>query len=172
MDIINIFIGIMLLTLGRKLFWLFVGCIGFAAGFHYAPLWWHIQSDLILLVLALITGILGAILAIFFQKVAIALAGFAAGSYIAINLMDFFGLTVGALIWLPYVIGGLIGAIILFIVFDWALIILSSFAGSSVIVQSIELGPQFEIWVFFGLIILGFAIQFATKVSEKGIHDS
>jgi hypothetical protein len=167
MDIINIIIGVMLLTLGRKLFWLFVGCIGFAAGFHYAPLWWHVQSDLILLVLALITGILGAILAIFFQKVAIALAGFAAGSYITVNVMGLFGWTAGSLIWLPYVIGGLIGAIILFIVFDWALIILSSFAGSSVIVQSIELGPQFEIWVFFGLIILGFAIQFATKLSEQ-----
>jgi hypothetical protein len=157
----------MLLTLGRKLFWLFVGCIGFAAGFHYAPLWWPVRSDLILLVLALITGILGAILAIFFQKVAVALAGFAAGSYIAVNVISLFGWTAGSLIWLPYVGGGLIGAIILFIVFDWALIILSSFAGSSVIVQSIELGPWFEIWVFFGLIVIGFAIQFAMKLSEQ-----
>jgi hypothetical protein len=167
MDILNILIGVVLLTVGRKLFWLFVGCIGFAAGFYYAPLWWQVPSNLILLVLALFTGILGAILAISFQKVAVALAGFAAGSYIVVNVMGLFGRTDGPLIWLPYVIGGLIGAIILFIVFDWALIILSSLAGSSVIVQSIELGPQLEILIFIGLIILGFAIQFATKVSEQ-----
>ena len=34
--VINVLLGIMLLTLGRKLFWLFVGFIGFAVGFHYA----------------------------------------------------------------------------------------------------------------------------------------
>ena len=43
--VINILIGIMVLTLGRKLFWLFVGFIGFAVGFHYAASVWQLQSQ-------------------------------------------------------------------------------------------------------------------------------
>jgi len=36
MGVLNIFVGIALLILGRKLFWLFVACVGFAVGFTYA----------------------------------------------------------------------------------------------------------------------------------------
>ena len=35
MDIVNIVLGLVVLFFGRKLFWLFVGYVGFAAGFYY-----------------------------------------------------------------------------------------------------------------------------------------
>jgi hypothetical protein len=77
--VVTVVIGVLMLTFGRKLFWLFVGCLGFAVGFNYAPYVWQVQSNLFLLVLATITGIIGAVLALFFQKIAIGLAGFAGG---------------------------------------------------------------------------------------------
>jgi len=43
--VVNILLGLILLTLGRKLFWLFVGFIGFAVGFHYAASVWQLQSQ-------------------------------------------------------------------------------------------------------------------------------
>jgi len=158
---ISIIIGIVTLIFGRKLFWLFVGCLGFAIGFYYAPYVWQGQSKLLLLVLAPITGIIGALLALFFQKIAIGLAGFAGGGYIALNLLNLVGFRLAQLIWLPYLIGGIIGALLLFFIFDWALIFVSSLTGATMIIQAIKLSPGMELMVYIALVIAGVVIQTA-----------
>jgi hypothetical protein len=156
---IYVIIGIIILTSGRKLFWLFVGCIGFVIGFHYTPYLWNVQSHLLLLIIAIFVGSGGAVLAVFFQKIAIGLVGFAAGGYIAVNLLTLFGLSLGQILWLPYLIGGIIGALLLFLIFDWALIIVSCFAGASMIIQTVNIDPIVKLGVYFVLIILGIIIQ-------------
>ena len=157
--VINILFGIMLLTLGRKLFWLFVGFIGFAVGFHYAASVWQLQSQLLLIGLAALTGIVGAVVAVFFQKIAVGLAGFAGGGYIALNLINLLGVRLDQIVWLPYLIGGLIGAMLMFFIFDWALIFISVLAGASMIIQALSLNPAMELGLYFALIILGIVIQ-------------
>jgi len=159
--VINIIIGIVMLTFGRKIFWLFVGCLGFAVGFYYAPYVWQVQSNLFLLVLATITGIIGAVLALFFQKIAIGLAGFAGGGYIALNLLNLLGIRLEQIIWLPYLIGGIIGALLLFLIFDWALIFVSSLTGATMIIQAIKLSPAMELIIYAALVIAGVVIQTA-----------
>lgn len=168
--LINILIGIILLTLGRKLFWLFVGLIGFAVGFHYATSVWQLQSQLLLIGLAALTGILGAVLAVFFQKIAVGLAGFAGGGYIALNLINLLGVRLDQLIWLPYLIGGIIGMLLLFFIFDWALIFISALAGASMIIQVLSLNPGMEIGLYLALVIFGLIIQtvlYRTSASLK-----
>ena len=157
--IIYILIGIIVLTSGRKLFWLFVGCIGFAVGFHYAPYVWNVQSHLLLIFFAILMGVIGAVLAVFFQKIAIGLVGFAAGGYIVETLLKLLGVGIGPMIWLPYLIGGIIGTLLLFLIFDWALIIVSCFAGASMIIQAINIDPIVKLGVYFVLVILGIIIQ-------------
>ena len=156
---INMVIGMVVLAFGRRLFWLFVGCLGFAVGFHYAPLVWQVQSNLFLLILATITGIIGAVLALFFQKIAIGLAGFAGGGYIALNLLNLLGIRLEQIIWLPYLVGGIIGALLLFFIFDWALIFVSSLTGATMVVESTNLSPEVELIVYFALFIAGIVIQ-------------
>ena len=157
--VITVLIGVLMLVFGRKLFWLFVGCLGFAVGFNYAPNVWQVQSNLFLLILATITGVIGAVLALFFQKLAIGLAGFAGGGYIALNLMNLFGIRIEQAVWLPYLIGGIIGALLLFLIFDWALIFVSSLAGATLIIQAAKLSPGIEMAVYFALIVAGIVIQ-------------
>jgi hypothetical protein len=70
--------------------------------------------------LSIVAGAIGAIIAIFFQKAAIVIAGFTAGGYIVLNLLDQFTGFPAQMVWLPYLIGGVVGAIVLFLVFDWA----------------------------------------------------
>ena len=159
MSLINVFSGFILLTLGRKLFWLFVGCLGFASGFIYAPRLWEFQSDLMYLVIGLVMGAIGALLAIFLQSLAIGLSGFAAGGYITMNIMDMVGLEAGSSSWLPPLIGGIIGAVLLFLLFDWALIFLSSLSGASLVVQGMAFNPTLKVLLFFGLIVLGLVFQ-------------
>ena len=107
MGIVNVVLGLVLLTLGRKIFWLFVGCVGFVAGFTYAQELFAVQSELVILAIGIIAGIVAAMIAIFLQGVAIALAGFMGGGYIAIHIMGMLRLETVEFIWLPYLIGGI-----------------------------------------------------------------
>jgi len=164
---INILIGLILLFAGRRLFWLFVACIGFASGFHYAQQIGAIHSTIMVLVLAIAVGAVGAIIAILFQKAAILIAGFAAGGYIVLILFDQYVGMPSQMVWLPYVIGGVVGAIVLFLVFDWALIVLSTMTGATLIVQMAAFQPWVEIVMFFVLIIAGMAFQAKTMTDDR-----
>jgi len=166
MIVVNILIGLVLLVAGRRLFWLFVACVGFASGYHYAQQMGAIHSPILILILAVAAGALGAIIAILFQKAAIVIAGFAAGGYIGLILFDqFVGLTT-QMVWLPYIIGGIIGAIFLFLVFDWALIFLSTMTGATLIVQTAAFTPWIEIALFFGLVVVGMFFQTQAMTDE------
>jgi hypothetical protein len=147
------------LTLGRKLFWLFVGAVGFVLGMALATRYLQGQPDWLLLVLALGVGLLGALLAVFVQRIAIGLAGFIGGGYILINLLNMLGWETGRFGWVVFIIGGIIGVVLIAVLFDWALIILSSLTGSGLIVETIELGSRIEVLVFVVLLILGIAVQ-------------
>jgi len=169
--VVNILLGLILLTLGRKLFWLFVGFIGFAVGFHYAASVWQLQSQLLLIGLAALTGIVGAVLAVFFQKIAVGLAGFAGGGYITLNLINLLGFRLDQLIWVPFLIGGFIGALLVFFIFDWALIFISSLAGASMVIQVLSLNPGMEFGLYLALVIFGLAIQTVLNRKSASLKD-
>jgi hypothetical protein len=164
---LNIIIGLLLLFTGRGLFWLFVACVGFASGYHYAHQIWAIHSPLTVLIISLAAGALGAIIAIFFQKVAIVIAGFAAGGYVVLSLFGQFVELPAQMTWLPYIIGGIIGAVILYLVFDWALIVLSTLTGATLIVQMVAFTPLIEIALFLALVIAGMAFQAKIMTGER-----
>ena len=102
---------------------------------------------------------MGAVLAVFFQKIAVGLAGFAGGGYITLNLINLLGVRLDQLVWLPYLIGGLIGVMLMFFIFDWALIFISSLAGASMIIQALSLNPGMEFGVYLALVIFGLVLQ-------------
>src|SRR6266581_2743184 len=81
--IVGALIGAVILFFGRKLFWLCVAAVGFAAGVEIAPHLVHEPSPLLALTVAVVLGIIGALLALFLQKVAIAVLGFLAGGKLA-----------------------------------------------------------------------------------------
>src|SRR6266542_1240759 len=81
--IVGALIGAVTLLFGRKLFWLCVAAVGFAAGVEIAPHLVHEPSPLLALAVALVLGLIGALLALFLQKVAIAVLGFLAGGKLA-----------------------------------------------------------------------------------------
>ena len=163
---INILIGLVLLFAGRRLFWLFVACVGFASGYHYAQQIWAVHSPVLLLILSVAVGAAGAIIAIFFQKAAILIAGFAAGGYIVLTLFGQFAGLPSQMAWLPYITGGVIGAIFLFLIFDWALIFLSTMTGATLIVQTAAFKPWVELTLFAALVVAGMVFQAKTMPGE------
>jgi len=161
---ISVLIGVVLLILGRKLFWFFVGVAGFLIGLNVATQS-AIGTDSARLLIGLVAGIIGAVLAILLQKVAIAVAGFVIGGYITVELLRLYGsgLQVSSQFvnsaWVPYLIGGIVGAILMVILFDWALIALSSLAGASMILHGVAVQPRALPLLYIVLVILGIAIQ-------------
>jgi hypothetical protein len=155
------------LFLGRKLFWLFVAAIGFAAGMVVATRLFDVRPEWIAIVIGLVLGVLGALLAFVVQRVAIGVAGFLAGALIATSLVGALGFEQQLWFWAAALVGGLIGALLLAAVFDWALIGLSSLAGASVIIDALH--PERAIaWLgLFILVGIGSAAQISMMRREK-----
>jgi len=162
--IFSILIGVVVLFFGRKLFWLCVAAIGFAAGVELAPRLVQEPSVLLSLTIALLLGIIGALLALFLQKIAIAVLGFLAGGKLAGAIAAAFFVHYAQHSTIIFVIGGIIGAILLLVLFDWALIVVSSLIGAHLIVyqSTIALPQSGSIILFIGLAVVGILVQAAS----------
>jgi Domain of unknown function (DUF4203) len=159
--IVGLLMGIVILFFGRKLFWLCVAAAGFALGAEISPHIIQEPSSVLGLVVALFFGVLGALLALFLQKIAIAVLGFLAGGYLAGAIAAAFFIHSAQYYTIIFLVGGIIGAILLLAVFDWALIVVSSLIGAHLIQSAIVLPPTGSTLVFVGLAVIGILVQAA-----------
>ena len=166
-QLIFILIGLVILTLGRKLFWLLVGTVGFLVGLVLAAQWLSEQPDWVILVAALLGGIVGALLAIFVQKIAVSIAGFVVGGWALIWLLESFNLDLGQWQWLLAIVGGIIGLILAISLFEAALIVMSVLVGTILIVQVTKLDALITALLFLALIVLGIVVQVKTWQRES-----
>lgn len=165
-SLINVILGGGLLLAGRKLFWLFVGAIGFVTGLQLATAFWKGPEGLAI-IFGLVIGVIFALLAIFLQTIAIGIAGFLAGGYVLTALAVMLELDTGILFWVIYVIGGIIGLVLVIYLFDWAIITLSSLAGASLLVQAFLPQGGAGGLIFTILFIIGIVVQGSILRSEK-----
>jgi len=166
--IVGALIGVVILLFGRKLFWLCVAAVGFAAGVELAPHVAHEPSPLLALAIALVLGLIGALLALFLQKIAIAVLGFLAGGKLAGAIAAAFFVHYAQYSTIVFVVGGLVGAILLLVLFDWALIVVSSLMGAHLIQSAIVLPASGSTIVFIGLAVLGILVQAASLRRSRG----
>lgn len=169
LNVINLILGGALLLAGRKLFWLFVGAAGFVTGIQLATRFSQ-GSEWPAIIVGLIIGVIFALLAIFLQAVVIWIAGFLTGGYVLTALAGMLGMDVsGATIWIVYIIGGILGVILVGLLFDWALITLSSLAGASLVIQSFRPGGATGGVLFLILFIAGVLIQGSILRRERAV---
>ena len=64
-------------------------------------------------------------------------------------------------------LGGIIGAGLVIVLFDWALIILSSLTGASLIVQNIQFAAYSPALVFIILLIVGIVLQAVQLTADR-----
>lgn len=148
--------GALLLLLGRRLFWLFVGLVGFFAGLRFAPAFLSGQPEWTQWLAAALFGLAGMFLAIVLQRLAVVLAGFLVGGFVAAEL---FGLGTGLTSVLIFAAGGVVAAILALWLFEGALILLSSLAGAGLIVDALDLASGTRGLALAGLAVLGIAVQ-------------
>jgi MFS family permease len=162
--IVNIVLGILLLTTGKKLYWLFVAVVGFVIGLALATQYLQLNPPWMVYILAFAAGVIGAILGILVQKLAIALVGFIAGGYGAYYLANtLLGIKAEPTNWIAFIVGGIVGLLLVASVFDWALYIISSWAGATLVsrtvTEGVKLDPTLGMVMFFLLFVLGMVIQ-------------
>ena len=172
LTIISLAGGGILLFFGRRLYWFVIASAGFAGGilighkvFPPEPVW-------LILAAPVLIGIIVAILSIFLQKLALRVTGMLAGGFL--------GYTIAAeLIARPWplvglLIGSIIGFWLVMILFDWALIMLSSLSGTALICQQAPLDREPRFILAAVLLLLGIAVQgtMQRKAPEAKTKDS
>jgi hypothetical protein len=167
MFIIRVLVGLLVLTLGRQLFWMLIAGLGFIFGITYGAQYYAGQPEWMILVIGLAAGLVGALFAVFLQQMAVAVAGFGAGWYLATGVLDLINWEPGLLSWVVLGIGGIIGLFLVIFLFDWSLIILSALTGALIIIRSVNYGNQFEAILFIFLVLIGMIVQFLLWQQER-----
>lgn len=162
-QLIGILIGIAVLAAGRKFFWLFVGTVGFVTGLSLAAEFLPSQPDWLILVIALAVGLIGALLAILVQKIAVVIAGFIVGGYaLTWLLVQLLNLNLEQWDWLLFIVGGILGAILAASLFEATLIVLSSLIGALIIIQVVNFNDLVKAILLIVLMAVGVVIQVQT----------
>lgn len=150
--------GAVLLFFGRKLFWLFVAVVGFLFGLEFGAQIMVGAEQWVIWLVALVIGLVGALLAVLLQRVAIILAGAAAGGLFFMNLAVAGGMN-NTFQLAAFIVGAIVAGILAALLFDWALIILSAITGASLIAGAFTLSPAIAALTAVALCILGIIVQ-------------
>jgi hypothetical protein len=166
---LSIAVGAALLLVGRRLYWFFVAGAGFVIGATLAARLLPAEVVWVQLLAAVLVGLIGLVLALFLQRVAIAIAGFIAGGYVLATLINAFAGIGSGLYWGLFVVGGVVGAILVSVLFGWALIILSSLMGAGLIAEVVPLAQPWNLVLYLGLAALGILVQ-AGLTRRRGVR--
>ena len=156
MQIVRAVLGGMLLFLGRELNFLLAAGMAALIGFRLTPLLppqWPGWSDYVFIS---ILGIIAAVITIVNQRLGYFFSGFLAGGYFLVEYNAPGILTVPLF---PFLIGGVIGSLIIGIFTEWALIIISCLFGAYYVTSLFTLSSTAEILVASGLFIIGALTQ-------------
>lgn len=157
---IQIGFGLILLLAGRQLFWLFVGVAGFVLGFQFGMQ--AFDNSEYAIAAGLVIGLIGCLLAVVLQKVAVALGGAAAGWMLGERLAVYIGAgNVGILI--CGLLLAVLFAVAVLMLFDVALIVISSFTGASLILDPLVPGGTLWLILWVIAVAVGIAVQFGLR---------
>jgi hypothetical protein len=163
---INLLLGVTVLLVGRNIFWLFVAVIGFMFGIEIAQGLFFEQPMWMTLLAGFGMGLVGAVVAIVYQRLAFALAGFYAGVFLTIVFTGELGLVAMPAV-APFIIG-VLGAVLALLMTDWAIILLSSLAGAALIVTTFStLQSGIAIASLLALAVVGMIVQWNMLTRQR-----
>lgn len=157
-------IGGILLFLGRELNFLFAGAMAGLLAFRLTPLLpaqWPAWSDAAFMIGL---GVIAAAIVLINERFGYFLSGFLAGGLL---LVEYYAPGVLVVPVLPFIVGGVIGALILGLLTEWALILVSAGIGAAYILDFFIMDPTAEILIGAGLFIVGALTQVILMQSQK-----
>lgn len=165
MEIVRGAIAGILLFLGRELNFLLAASMAALIGLRLTPLlptqWPGWSHYAFMGVLALIA----AVVTLVYRRIGYFLSGFLVGAY---SLVEYYEPGVLTLPILPFLVGGVIGSLIIGIFTEWALMLVSCLVGAYYVTNLFTLSPTAEILVGSGLFIIGAVTQVILKQMQGG----
>jgi hypothetical protein len=164
MTVIRGVIAGILLFLGRELNFLFAAAMAALIGLRLTPLLppqWPAWTDYAFMGAL---AILAATITLINERVGYFLSGFLAGGYFLIEYYEPGVLTFPLL---PFIVGAVIGSIIIGIFTEWALMVVSCLIGAYYVTNLFTLSPTAEILVGSGLFIIGALTQVILMRMQK-----
>jgi hypothetical protein len=128
--IVQILAAVLLLLMGRRLYWFFVGAVGFIAATEWALMYFEAAPAWMVILIGLGVGLLGALLAVALRMAGFALAGLLGGGYLMLALTDALQVANPTLQWAVVGVGAVLGLILVVVLIDWALILISAITGA------------------------------------------
>lgn len=184
--IAQIVVGLIETLFGRKLFWLFVAIGGFLVGWFLVPAIYGAVNDgasLELWTRVLIGVVAGAVLgflAIRFTKLMVAIAGFFIFGTATVIAVRYFGGNIpsgSTNHWIAFVCGGVVGSLIMGLLFNWALIVLTSLFGAGAAADGImyfftpenpsAADPEPAKWIELVILAVLFVIGLFVQISMR-----
>jgi hypothetical protein len=167
MEILFVGIGFMMLIAGRPVYSVFVGSISFLLGTYLTSQIRVFPPEWNTFFVPLLFAIIGVVLTQAFKRWTARVAGFIAGGILIVNLPNAFGSGVYWNSSLLFAAAGIISVILLFFIFDFALIVLSTLTAVTLIlsymrVGNLDQGAMFFILAIFGIVVQYLILQYAT----------
>jgi hypothetical protein len=157
--ILSVAAGLLLLFAGRKFFWLAAALVAFL--FTFGLFEALFGGGWLGLIVAVVAGAIFAWLATKFIKIVGYIVGALAGAVGLPLFLSLFGINWGWL--LMAAIGAVIGFLLMLALFDWGLIVLTSWAGANAVAGKIEgqwsLGATVATLLFLVLLAAGIFVQ-------------
>jgi hypothetical protein len=166
LSLVQFITGGLLLGAGKKLYWFFVGICGAVCGLFVSEIFFHPVGWWERVLVAFGFGAAFALLALVLQRLMVSIAGFIAGGYIMVSLTETLKLSVVNWTWIVFMIGGIVGILLVQVVFDLALVLITSFGGASLITRTIGLEGVKGTILLLILVLVGIIIQFARNRSN------
>ena len=156
MPVLRAVIGGVFLFLGRELNFFFAAAMAGLIGLRLTPLlpphWTSWSHYAFIIVLALVA----ALIVIRNERIGYFVSGFLVGSYF---LVEYYEPGVLTLPLLPFLVGGALGALVIGIFTEWALMIVSCLVGAYYLTNLFVLSSNVEMLLGSGLFIIGALTQ-------------
>jgi hypothetical protein len=157
-------IGGILLFLGHELNFLFAGAMAALLAVRLTPLLppqWPGWADYAFIIAL---GVIATVVVLLNERAGYFISGFLAGGLL---LVEYWAPDMLIVPWLPFVIGGVIGSLVIGVFTDWALILVTAAIGAAYLLNLFVLDPTLEILIGAGLFIVGALTQVVIMQSQK-----
>jgi len=182
----QIVVGLIETLFGRKLFWLFVAIGGFLVGWFVVPAIYGAVNDGASLelwtrvLMGVVAGVVLGFLAIRFTKLMVTIAGFFIFGTATVLAVRYFGGNIpsgSSNHWIAFVCGGVVGSLIMGLLFNWALIVLTSLFGAGAAADGImyfftpdnpsATDPAPAKWIELAILAVLFVIGLFVQISMR-----
>lgn len=160
MQLITVVLGFVSLIIGAQLSWMFTGGAGYLVGIWLAEVLKFNQSDWQALTVASAVGLSAIFLTYYLKRLVIVITGFLAGGYISTTLPAIMGWKSVLEDWQAVLLVGTACAVILILWYKLALVLVTTLAGATVVVQHLNLAMVSKEALFVVLIVIGLTAQY------------